>query len=549
MKSNRLLSLLLVLLLSGLLPLTGLAGAPAADPTLPADWKPFDQRVKITVPVYDRSKEGYPAVDDNYWTRWVQAEFGEKWNVDVEYVAIPRGDVMTKYSLLIAGGDTPTIMMEYDYPKVAQWASDGAMQVIDLDAFKAVAPTYYQIMANNNTLSYSVINGENYFVLSDRAYYDTDYTFATFVRMDWLRQAGYDHVPETYTEKRDALGKIISLGLTDTAPIGLGIPSTAYTQNFGFRDIPVDEKEWVMHSSLGTASIGWEPTKAFLKRFNDEYHAGWYSTEFELEKDSKGAGADQMKTDFINGKLYSYSGYMGANVDWLTAFYEKNPGAELAVDNLYSAFESKDLAQSRSGNPFGMIVGFSSYATPEQLKAAWMLMEWMAQPEVLFVLENGIEGITYVKGEDGRPLVKGDYRGEEMLNHNMNIDMVCLVHAVKVQGSIEQSIAAITPQGLPQDFYQGLLDNYGRLREVADAGRSYTDPIFAVAIQSESEYTATLLSLYQEYFALLVKCDPAEFDALYAELTAKYLEAGYQEIIDERLQAYENGMTTKLPVR
>jgi hypothetical protein len=41
-----------------------------------------------------------------------------------------------------------------------------------------------------------------------------------------------------------------------------------------------------------------------------------------------------------------------------------------------------------------MIVGFSSYATEDQLKAAWMLMEWMIQPENLFVLENGVEGVT-----------------------------------------------------------------------------------------------------------------------------------------------------------
>src|SRR5690554_333495 len=99
------------------------------------EWEPFDERVTITVPVYDRSLAGYPAVDDNYWTQWIQTEFGDKWNIDVEFVAIPRSDVMTKYNLLIAAGDTPTILMEYDYPKVAQWANDGAMAVIDLEEF------------------------------------------------------------------------------------------------------------------------------------------------------------------------------------------------------------------------------------------------------------------------------------------------------------------------------------------------------------------------------------------------------------------------------
>ncbi|MBP3656266.1 MAG: extracellular solute-binding protein, partial [Clostridia bacterium] len=169
---KKMLSLLMALVLALSLA-TALAEVPA--------WEPFAETVTITVPVYDRSKVGYPAVDDNYWTQYIQKEFGDKYNIDVNYVAIPRGDVMTKYSLLIAAEETPTIMMEYDYPKVAQWATDGAMQTIDLEAFKAVAPTYYGKMVENNQLGYTDINGETYFVLSERPYYNTTYTYLTFV--------------------------------------------------------------------------------------------------------------------------------------------------------------------------------------------------------------------------------------------------------------------------------------------------------------------------------------------------------------------------------
>ncbi len=526
------------------------ATATAEDESwVPETWEPFAETVRITVPVYDRSKAGYPPVDDNYWTKYIQTEFGDKWNIDVDYVAIPRNDVMTKYSLLIAAEDTPTILMEYDYPKVAQWATDGAMQTIDLDAFKAVAPTYYAKMEENNQLGYTDINGETYFVLSERPYYNTTYTFATFVRMDWLRQVGYDHVPTSYEEKKDAINKIIEAGLCEH-PMGLGIPTAAYIQNFGFRDDPVDEAEWAMHSSLGTPGMPWYATERMMKRLNDEYHMGWYSSEFDLEKNSAGASTDQLQTDFINGKSYSYGGYMAANVAWLTAFYENNPDAELAIESAYTGVEEGVCTPAvRADNPFGMIVGFSSLASEDQLKAAWMLMEWMIQPDNLFVLENGVEGVTYTMGEDGLPIVDAEYMGEEMLNHNMNIDMTCLVHASKVLGGIEDSIAAITPQGLPQDFYQPLLDHYYELKKIADDGLAYSDPIFAVAIESESEYTATLLSLWQEDFSKLVKCDPAEFDALFDELSQEFLDAGYQEIMDERLAAYENGMCTKLPER
>ena len=526
--------------------------SPKADPTKAADtaavpgiegFTPFAETVEITVPVYDRSKEGYPAVDNNYWTKWVQENFGDKYNIKVTYVAIPRFDVMTKYSLLIAAGDTPTILMEYDYPKVAQWANDGAMATIDLDAFAQVAPTYYQKMVDNNQLQYSKLGDDTFFVLSERPYYNVTYTYATVVRKDWLDAVGKG-VPTNYAEYTAAIDAIMAAGLTDQAPVGLWLPNAGYVANFAFRDFPVNEEEWAMHSSLGTPSLPWEATKRLLKRQNAEYNKGYFSTEYDLAADDS-----QAKTDFINGKLYSYGNYMAANVDWLTAFYENNPNAELAIANVTTVVEPgvAEVPSYRADNPFGMIVGFSSKATEDQLKAAWMYMEWMSQDETLFTLENGVEGVTYTLNENGLPIVDANYRGEEMLNHNNNIDMTCVVHASKVTGEIEDSIRLITPQGIPQDIYDKLLQNYKNLVEASKY--AYSDPIFSVTINSESEYSATLLSLYQEYSVQLTKCKPEEFDALYDEFSKKYLEAGYQEIIDERLTAYKAGSSTKLPVK
>ncbi|BCJ96435.1 putative ABC transporter peptide-binding protein YtcQ [Anaerocolumna cellulosilytica] len=506
-------------------------------------WTPFSEKVSITVPVYDRSKEGYPAVDDNYWTKWIQKEFGDKYNVDVDFVAIPRGDVMTKYSMLIAAEQTPTILMEYDYPKVAQWANDGAMQVIDLEKFKQVAPNYYQKMVDNNQLDYTKINGEDYFVLSERPYYNTPFSHVRFVRKDWLDKVGKE-VPQNYQEYTEAIDAIIAAGLTDQPPVDLSLPTAAYVPNFGFRNFPVDEKEWAMHSSLGTASLSWEPTYKLLKRQNAEYNKGYFSKEYDL--DANVADSSQAKTDFINGKLFTFAGYMSASVDWLTAFYEKNPGAELAIASVTAPVEPGvvDVPGIRADNPFGMIVGFSSLATEDQLKAAWMYMEWMSQEDVLFTLENGVEGVTYTLDENGLPKMDDTYRGEEMLNHNNNIDMTCIVHATKQLGTIEDTIKALTPQGLPQDFYQAFLDNYKSMEE--NKKYAYSDPVFSVPVDAESEYSAALFSLYQEYSVQLTKCKPEEFDALYEKLSKQYLDAGYQEIIDERLEAYEAGNTTKL---
>lgn len=504
-------------------------------------FEPFADQVTITVPVYDRSKEGYPPVDDNYWTRWVQTEFGDKYNITVEYIAIPRNDVMTKYNMLINTGNTPTILMEYDYPKVAGWANDDVLTTIDLNAFAHIAPDYYRMMVDNQLLQYSKLNGRTYFVLSERPYYNTNYTYATFIRKDWLDAVG-KAIPRNYGEYCEAIDAIMAAGLTDQAPVDISLPANAYVENFGFRDYPVKESEWIMHSSVGTASLTWEPTYRLLKRQNAEYNKGYINKDYDLDADGS-----QAKEDFIRGKTFSYGGYLSANVDWLTEFYKNNPDAELAIADINEGYEEgvKETPSYRTNNPFGMVVGFSASATAEQLQAAWMYMEWMCQPETLFTLENGIKGVTYDTGADGLPVVIADYTGEGRLNHNCNIDMTCIVHAGKVNGTIEQSIAAITPQGLPQDFYQPLVQHYYSMVEASRY--AYSDPIFTESLKAESKYSDLLFHLYQEYSVQLTKCDPAEFDSLYTELCRKYQDSGYQEIIDERLASYNEGKTTKLP--
>ena len=54
------------------------------------NWEPFAENVTLRVPVYDRGVEGVPDVTNNYWTQWIQENFGDKYNITVEYVPITR---------------------------------------------------------------------------------------------------------------------------------------------------------------------------------------------------------------------------------------------------------------------------------------------------------------------------------------------------------------------------------------------------------------------------------------------------------------------------
>ncbi len=517
---------------------------PAAVPAVAEDaapaWEPFAENVSITIPVYDRGQAGVPDVENNYWTQWIQANFGDKYNVTVKYVAIPRSDVMTKYSMLAAAEDLPTVLMEYDYPKVTQWASDGYLTTFDMEEFAAVAPTYYNRMVSNNQLTYTQINGETYFVAAFRPYYDTSYTFQNFVRMDWLEAVGYDHVPVTRAEYLDAMTKIMEAGIAEHPGGGTMITGVGSDQNYQYRTWPLDEKEWAMYGDYNIPSLGWAPNKVLLARANADYNAGITNPEYYLTN-----GEDE-KTNFINGLTYQYGSYISANMDWLTAFYETNPDAKLAIVPVTGTCDAEGGTTPgyRTDNPFGMMIGFSKDATPDQLKAAWMYMEWLTQEENLFVFQWGVEGENFNYDENGLPVSVSDYSGESKMGFNNNKDYWCITIEARQAGTIEDVISNNLPHDLPQDFTQDVIGWYYDKVAVRDSGWAIANTLYSVSMEAESEYQTVLTNLYKEYRDKLTMCAPEEFDAMYDQFAQEYLDAGYQEVIEERAAAWEAGNST-----
>ena len=502
----------------------------------------FAENVTITIPVYDRGQAGVPNVEDNYWTNWIQENFGNKYNVTVKYVGIPRSDVMNKYSMLAAADELPTILMEYDYPKVTQWAAEGYLTTFDMEDFAAVAPTYYQRMVDNNQLTYTTINGQTYFVAALRPYYDTRYTFQTFVRMDWLRQVGYDYIPQTREDYLDAMTKIQEAGIAEHPAGGTMVTGVGSDQNYSYRTWPLDEAEWAMYGDYNIPSLGWYANYNLLKYENYKYNAGLTNPEYYLTT------SEEDKTNFINGKNYEYGAYISAGMDVLSAFYEANPDAELAIKPVYGKIdeEAGTTPGYRTDNPFGMMIGFSKDATEEQIEAAWMYLEWLTQDENLFTFQWGIEGENFNYNEEGLPVSVSDYNGEYKMGFNNNKDYWCATIEARQAGTIEDVITNNLPHDLPQDFTADVIQWYYDKVAVKNAGWAIANALYSVSMAAESEYQTQLGNLYKEYRDKLTMCAEDEFDALYEQYAAEFMAAGYQAVVDERLAAYEAGASTHL---
>lgn len=523
------------------------AGSEAAESDqVENNWEPFAENVTLRVPVYDRGVEGVPDVTNNYWTQWIQENFGDKYNITVEYVPITRTDVMTSYALLAADQNLPTILMEYDYPKLSTWVNDGYLTSFDMDAFKEVAPNYYARMEADGQIPYTTIGDETYFALASNPNYNINYTWQTFVRMDWLKQVGYDHVPTKRDEYLDAMKKIQEAGLCEHPGGGTMITGLGSDQNHAYREYPFNELDWAMYGDYNIPALGTDANYNLLKRANEDYNSGITDPEYYI------IDSETAKANFVNGKSYSYSGYVSASTDFLNAFYDQNPDGKLAITPISAEVDESGedgivtVPAWRAENPFGMIVGFSNTATDDELKAAWMYMEWLSQPENLYTFQWGIEGENYNLDEEGNPVTVSDYNGDYKQGYNNSKDYWCIVKEKRTFDTVEENIKADTPQDLPQNFTDDIIQYYYDRLAIADQ-YGLSDCQFSVVIAAQSEYQNTLGELYKEFRDALTMCKPEEFDAMYEDYAQQYADQGYQEVVDERLEAFQAGNSTRLP--
>lgn len=507
-------------------------------------WKPFDNTVTIQIPVYDRGEDGDET--SNYWTQWINDEFGAKYNVNVEFVAIGRGTVLDDYNTLGNAGKLPTVLMEYDFDKCAYWANDGFLAELDLAEFAKVAPTYYQMMVDNNYLQYTTLNGKQFFVLAERPYSDTNYTWVTFYRQDWLDQLGLSY-PANWDEWLNLYAKIKDAGLATYPAGGSKVTGAGVDQNYTFRTYPQDEYAWATTGDYAIPALSTEAQKKLLERRNSLYNLGYFDAEFETKE---AADAD---ADFVAGKAFQYSTYIASELSVITDFYANNPDAKLAIAPVTASTD--DGAGSvacayRVNNPYGMMVGFASTATEEQKKAAMMYMEWLIQPENLFTFQYGFENETYVIDENGLPQVIACDTDHAMVARQ-NKDYFCIVIEARKLGTIEETVKSGYPSVYKDSdaFYDQIVANYYTYKDVIAKTPQYavTDCKFAETLEQAASLQAFLLDQYATYATQLTKCKPEEFSAMYDDLSAKYLNDGYQTVIDERANLYNSGKTSSLP--
>lgn len=485
----------------------------------------FPENVTIQIPVYDRAFEGWN-VTDNYYTQWVQKEFGDKYNVTVEFVAIGRTTEVTDYTQMLAAGTAPDIIFHYDMPQALAYYSEGAMQELDLNEIANYAPTYFSNMGDIIT-KYGSVEDTPTFFFAER----TDaYNWLTLIRQDWLDKVNME-MPHNLDELNAVYKAWKDAGLGNG---GGNLVQNNFVHDYAFRDWPIDEKERALYSDLSVAALPWEPSHLYLKNLNYQYNNGLIDPEFYLNTDDAST-----KADFVSGASGVYALYLASSTDVISSLLANDPEAKLAVLDTAAGVPEGKMTQTRAYWPFGMIMGINSTTSDEERAAIWMYLEWMSQPENLFFLQNGVEGDNYTLDADGLAVKNADFDGESKLSQNNNKDYWCLVTESAKYDNEELNYKANLANWAPEGYEYLIEDSYKYFNDYKEY--MTPDALYSVVIESVAEYKTTLNDLWKELYVKCAMAPEAEFEDTYKEACQDYLDAGYQEILDEKTQAIEAG--------
>ena len=485
----------------------------------------FDKPVTLKISVFDRGNAGGTAPDNNYYTKWIQENFGDPRNITIEWTVIPRSEEEAKLNTLLAGGTAPDLCFTYNSDLVGNYvAQEGLLELSDL--VEQYGP-HIKSFLGKNILAAGRKNGGLYAIPARRIVIADQ---GLFIREDWLEKLGLP-MPTTKAELIDVLR-----AFRDNDMDGDGDPSNEipWAINSDLRNVAVVQLSFLQDLSDRTMACYPRPMipgyKDFALFFNQLYNEGLISPDFALDK------SDLHFNTMTSGKGGMYMGNydhpIRVSPGILAALQTYEPDAKL------TALQCFENAADPTKYYHGMYGAHGLYnfipVYSQQPEAAMMYLDWLCQDDTIFALQNGVEGITYELNEDGVPLViNPDEAHHDMTFNSMqNLDYNLLVNGQWL-GSDELTMKA---QALS---YQGFADLYADMYT-----KNHKDPIntgwtFEVVLEASAQYGTSLSEYEKEILTKVAMADPAEAPALFDQMLEQYKAMGGQACADEACAAWD----------
>lgn len=492
--------------------------------------KQFDN-VTITVELFDRSNapEGNTILD-NKWTKYAQEQMN-KVGINLEFIAVPRSDEITKMQTMMASGTAPDLTLTYTYSYAEDYYRDGG--IWDLSPFIDGADQAKNLKAYLGEDVIDIGRGGDvlYGIVARRA---TTANSNLFIRQDWLEKLGME-TPTTPDELYDFLEACVKNnpdGLTNV--IGgyfWGLESTStgtgYRNNMtmAFTQLKGDQKQMDIADGF---DFYYDPGyREYIRFLNKCYNNGVMDQEFYTNT------TETFVQKIVNSQLAFYESNVNYNVDPLrnspeTTLRENTPTAKfVSIPNLKNVNDGNQYADAYAQG--GLIIMCPKTASEEKVEAAMTYLDWMATTDGGFVLYHGFEDENYKLDDEGIPIViDAAYNATDKDWIRTDMFLVGNQGYFATVDDFNKCTAAENPI-----YYDDVVANY----ENSLTGQIIHKPTFTS--EKQTELTDDFLLLRSKYQVQCITCAPDQLDAIYDEWLEEAKKAGVEDVIAERTAHFD----------
>lgn len=476
----------------------------------------------IKVMVWDRG-DAAPGTtaENNKLTDWIKEQMKTLYNINVEYVAVPRSSSDDKLNIMMSGGNAPDIVFTYSQSIFNNYAKNGGLA----DLTEAVAAHGADITKFvGEAQSMGIIDGKQYAVMKQRGEESPRHT--AYIRQDWLDALGME-MPTTKAElfayleavKEQNPGNVDNV--IPWAMSGRNDTEKGYLNFIGsYAELKDDKEAYIYNEMYMTVAPG---AVDGIKALNELYNKGLLSKDFATDTTE-----DIYKAQVTAGNVGFVLDDSTRPFDYIKIL---TPQLGHRTFVPVSCFE---LADGSYRTPFeprhGMFIMIPK-TSEKKADACIKFLNWQADPEVA-------ENIGYTPEHERDELGVPVRPTQEELNaqgypgtpDDLTIVNLALEYTTKKDAIIGKNLKENTWE--ERDFFETLY-------EVRNTGK-FRFPVFPEISQAEADYGKNMEDLMIEYVYRLISCPTDQFDKLQESEYNNLVNGGLQKILDDRAAYYDS---------
>ena len=480
----------------------------------------YDKPVTLKVAVFDRGVTGQTPVDNNYWTDWIQKNFGDPRNIQMKFIPIPRSEEIDKLNVLMASGDAADIHFTYTESVITNYVQQGGVvELTDLlDKYGQGIKSYL----GEDLLKYGIFEGGQYAVPAKRVVLATN---GFFLRKDWLDKLGLP-LPTTKEEFYNTLVAFRDKNpgnVENLIPYAFNYDLTTHNHLMISFIKNLDEK------TLATVpDIMWDGYDDYVLFLNKLYNEKLISPDFALDNNEQHTAA--VAAGQAGGYTYNYDNPIRVSPGILSTLNAFQPDADLVSINAFESVTDPAKYYHAMYAPNGIFSFIPMYAkNPE---AAVMYLDWLSSLDTLYFLQNGEEGKHHQLDDAGVPILL-DVNDETKFNSMQNIDYTLLTNGQE----FSDPALRIKAQSYS---YQGYADKFEPMYNTANIDPLVTTFHFDVVLTADAQYNTSLTAFRRELLTKATMAAPADCLKVFHELRDQYMRDGGQAVMDEKIIAWDN---------